>query len=187
MFRKWAIVPAIGMLAVTAACSSGSSTTINAAGVTGTAADAVAPASPSTCPAKSTRVFAKTSFVADIALAGGAFKRWIYTPAKDGRFKTGADGKVTGLVKAAAAGAFAVGRLDAAKSAAEANPSLCRALVTPMANFRAEVNGLITKAEDGAGAIEPSDVTSGASYLSDLHDAASHGGVPFADNENTSA
>ena len=31
--------------------------------------------------------FAKTEFVADAALAGGAFKRYIYTPAKDGKLK----------------------------------------------------------------------------------------------------
>jgi hypothetical protein len=57
-----------------------------------------------TCPTSSTVKFAKTKFVADAALAGGAFKRYIYTPAKDGKLKKGASGRVLALVKAAAAG-----------------------------------------------------------------------------------
>jgi hypothetical protein len=188
MFRKLAIILAIGLLAFTTACSSKTSST-NAAGATGTGNSVVATstATANACPTKNTKAFAKTRFVADIALAGGAFKRWIYTPAKDGKFKKGAPGKVTALIKAAAAGAFVVNRLDAAKSAAEANPTLCRVLVTPMANFRAEVTGLISKAKGGAGTINPSDVTSGGNYLTDLHSAASKGGAPFTDNENTNA
>jgi hypothetical protein len=186
MFRKLAIILAIGLLAFTAACSSKSSST-NAAGGTGTGTSVVATASANACPTKNTKAFAKTRFVTDIALAGGAFKRWIYTPAKDGKFKKGASGKVTALIKAAAAGAFVVNRLDAAKSAAEANPTLCRVLVTPMANFRAEVTGLISKAKGGAGTINPSDVTGGGNYLTDMHNAAKQGGAPFTDNENTNA
>jgi len=124
--------------------------------------------------------------VADIALAGGAFKRYIYTPAKAGAFQKGAPGKTAALVKAAAAGAFTINRLDAAKSAAEANPTLCKVLIAPLANFSAEVKGLIDKAKGGAGSISPSDVASGNDALSSLHSAASQGGAPFTDNLNAS-
>ena len=46
----------------------------------------------------SAQSFAKTKFVADVAIAGGAFKRYIYTPAKDGKFKKGANGRVSGYL-----------------------------------------------------------------------------------------
>lgn len=172
----------IGLLAFTAACSSHSSTTVNNAPAT--ASGAAAGATPGTCPTSNTKSFAKTRFVADIALAGGAFKRYIYTPAKAGKFKKGANGKVLALVKAAAAGAFTINRLNAAKDAAQANPTLCKLLAAPIAKFSAAVSGLVSKAKGGS--IDPSDVTSGNDFLSSLHGAASQGGAPFTDNTNAS-
>ena len=87
MFRKLSVILVIGLLAFTAACSSKSSTSTNAASATGVAASAAATSTPAACPTKNTESFAKTKFVADVAIAGGAFKRYIYTPAKDGKFK----------------------------------------------------------------------------------------------------
>jgi hypothetical protein len=186
MFRKLSIVLVIALIAFTAACSSSSSST-NAASGTGSGTSVVATATPNACPTKNAESFAKTRFVADIALAGGAFKRYIYTPAKAGKFKKGAKGKVVALVKAAAAGAFAVNRLDAAKTAAQDNPTLCKVLAAPLAKFSGAVSGLISKAKGGLGTINPSDVTSGDSFLSGLHNAASQGGAAFTDNTNTNA
>ena len=57
----------------------------------------------------------------------------------------GAHGRVRALVKAAAAGAFAVNRLDAAKSAAEANPTLCKLIIAPLASLKPSITGLISK------------------------------------------
>ena len=189
MFRKLSIILVIGLLAFAAACTSTSSTVSNAAaGATGSnVAAAPASATPGACPTSSTKSFAKTRFVADIALAGGAFKRYIYTPAKAGQFKKGADGKTKALIKAVAAGAFTLNRLNAAKNAAEADPTLCKVLAAPIANFTAEIHSLIDKAKGGAGSINPGDVTSSGSSLSDLHSAASQGGAAFTDNQNTSA
>lgn len=185
MFRKLSIIFIIALLAFTTACSSTSSTINsagNAAGASGTAAGMATPS----CPTKNTKAFAKTRFVADIALAGGAFKRWIYTPAKDGKFKKGTHGRITALIKAAAAGAFTINRLNAAKNAAEANPTLCKVIVAPIQKFSGAVSGLISKARGGTGSIDPSDVTSGDSLLSNLHSASSQGGAPFTDNLNAS-
>lgn len=184
MFRKLSIILVIGLLALTAACSS-SSTSTNAAAATGVAVSVAATATPGACPTKNTESFAKTKFVADVAIAGGAFKRYIYTPAKDGKFKKGANGRVLAFVKAAAAGALTVNRLEAAKTAAEANPTLCKLLAQPIAKFSAAVTGLIGKAKGGS--IDPSDVDNASSYLTDLHGAASQGGAAFTDNTNTSA
>jgi hypothetical protein len=180
MFRKLSFILVIALLAFTAACSSKSSSTNTASGTS-----VVATATPGACPSKNTESFAKTKFVADVALAGGAFKRYLYTPAKAGKFQKGAHGRILALVKAAAAGAFVINRLDAAKNAAEANPTLCKLLAAPVAKFSAAVSGLISKAKGGS--ISPSDVNSGNGFLSDLHGAASQGGAAFTDNTNTSA
>ena len=183
MFRKLSILLVIGLLAFTAACSSNSGSSTSAAPATGVAAAATS--APSACPTKNTESFAKTKFVADVAIAGGAFKRYIYTPAKDGKFKKGASGRVLAFVKAAAAGALTVNRLEAAKTAAQANPTLCKVLAEPIAKFSAAVSGLVSKAKGGS--IAPSDVDSASGYLSGLHGAASQGGAAFTDNTNTSA
>ena len=184
MFRKLSVILVIGLLALTAACSSKSSST-NAASATGAAASVAATSTPVACPTKNTESFAKTKFVADVAIAGGAFKRYIYTPAKDGKFKKGANGRVLAFVKAAAAGALTVNRLEAAKTAAQANPTLCKLLAEPIARFSAAVSGLIGKAKGGS--IDPSDVDNASGYLSNLHGAASQGGAAFTDNTSTSA
>jgi len=185
MLRQLSILFVIGLLAFTAACSSSASST-SAASAGGAGASAVATATPAACPTSNTKSFAKTRFVADVALAGGAFKRYIYTPAKSGKFQKGAKGKVTALIKAAAAGAFVVNRLNAAKNAAEANPTLCKLLAQPVAKFSAAVSGLVGQAKGGLGSINPSDVDGGNGALSDLHGAASQGGAAFTDNTNTS-
>ena len=184
MFRKLSVILVIGLLAFTAACSSKSSST-NAASATGAAASVAATSTPAACPTKNTESFAKTKFVADVAIAGGAFKRYIYTPAKDGKFKKGANGRVLAFVKATAAGALTVNRLEAAKTAAQANPTLCKLLAEPIARFSAAVSGLIGRAKGGS--IDPSDVDNASSYLTGLHGAASQGGAAFTDNTSTSA
>jgi hypothetical protein len=186
MFRKLSVILVIALLAFTTACSSKSSTT-NAASGAGAGASVIATSSAGVCPAKNTESFAKTRFVADVALAGGAFKRYIYAPAKAGKFQKGAKGKVVALIKGAAAGAFVINRLDAAKTAAQANPTLCKLLAAPVAKFSAAVSGLVGKAKGGVGTINPADVDGGNSFLSDVHSAASQGGAAFTDNTNTNA
>ena len=184
MLRKLSVVFVMALLAFTTACSSSSSSsssTSAAASGTGTAAAAAA----GTCPTGGNTVkFAKTKFVADAALAGGAFKRYIYTPAKDGKLKKGASGRVLALVKAAAAGAFVINRLKAAETAAQGNPTLCKVFVAPAAKFTAALTGLVGKAKSGG--IDPSDVDGASSALTDLHSAASSGGAGFTDNANAS-
>ena len=176
--RKLSVVFVMALLAFTTACSSSSSST-SAAG-TGTATAVAA----GTCPTSNTVKFAKTKFVADAALAGGAFKRYIYTPAKDGKLKKGGSGRVLALVKAAAAGAFVINRLKAAETAAQGNPTLCKVFVAPAQKFTAALTGLVGKAKSGG--INPSDVDGASSALTDLHSAATSGGAGFLDNANAS-
>jgi hypothetical protein len=176
--RKLSVVFVMALLAFTTACSSSSSST-SAAG-TGTATAVAA----GTCPTSNTVKFAKTKFVADAALAGGAFKRYIYTPARDGKLKKGAKGRILALVKAAAAGAFVINRLKAAETAAQGNPTLCKIFVAPAQKFTAALTALVGKAKSGG--INPSDVDGASSALTDLHSAATSGGAGFLDNANAS-
>jgi len=179
--RKLLVVFVMGLLALTVACSSSSSSTSASAAGTGTAAAVAA----GQCPTGGNTVkFAKTKFVADAALAGGAFKRYIYTPAKDGKLKKGASGRVLALVKAAAAGAFVINRLKAAETAAQGNPTLCKVFVAPAQKFTAALTGLVGKAKSGG--IDPSDVDGASSALTDVHNAATSGGAGFTDNPNAS-
>lgn len=182
MFRTVATAVAIALLALITACSSSSSSANSTTTANGAALGASASASPGTCPTSNTKSFAKTRFVADAALAGGAFKRYIYTPAKDGKFAKGAHGRVTTLIKAAAAGAFVINRLDAAKSAAEANPTLCKLIVAPLENLKSSITGLISKSKSGN--ISAGDVSNTSSLLENFRGAATQGGAGFTDNQN---
>jgi hypothetical protein len=178
VLRKLSIALVVALLAFTAACSSKSSSSNTAASGTGTAAAVAA----GTCPTSNTVSFAKTKFVADAALAAGAFKRYIYSPAKAGKLKKGAHGRVLALIKAAAAGAFVINRLHAAETAAQANPTLCKIFVAPARKFEAALSGLVGKAKSGS--IDPSDVDGASSVLTDLHSAATQGGAAFTANDN---
>lgn len=179
MYRKAAILLAIVLLAFTAACTSSRSSSVSAVRAAGTAAT-----SATSCPTSNTKSFAKTRFVADAALAGGAFKRYIYTPASEGKFSKGAHRRVLALAKAAAAGAFVINRLDAAKNAAQANPTLCKLIVAPLASLKASVTGLITKSKSGN--LTSSDVAGTSNQLEGFRNAATRGGAGFTDNTNVS-
>ncbi|GHD98235.1 hypothetical protein [Streptomyces alanosinicus] len=72
--------------------------------------------------------FAKTRFVANAGLAAGATYQWIVKPWKAGKFKKGAKGRRTALLKAGLAGAFTYNRLKAAQRNAQGDPTLSKAL-----------------------------------------------------------
>lgn len=188
MFRQAAIVVSIVLLAFTTACGShkSSSPTSSAGGSTaGSTAGAGAPVSSSQpCPTHNTKSFAKTRFVADAALAGGAFKHWIYTPMKEGKFQKGAHGRVGSIVKAVAAGAFTLNRLNAAKNSAAASPLLCKYTIAPITRLRSSISTIVHQGNHGMGSIDSSSVTSANSVLSQFHSGAASGGAGFTDNQN---
>ncbi|MET9547759.1 hypothetical protein ABZY36_21015 [Streptomyces sp. NPDC006627] len=72
--------------------------------------------------------FAKTRFVANAGLAAGATYQWIVKPYRAGKFKKGANGRTTALVKAGLAGAFTYNRLKAATKNAQGDPTLSKAV-----------------------------------------------------------
>lgn len=178
--RKLPVLLVIALLAFAVVACGPTSSGTSAAGTAG----ATVSASPGTCPTANTEAFAKTRFVADAALAGGAFKHYIYTPAREGKLRKGAHGRVLALIKAVAAGAFVIGRLHAAELAAQANPTLCKLLVAPAARFESAISSLIGRAQSGS--ISPGDVGSGSALLGDVHGAATQGGAGFTDNTSAS-
>jgi hypothetical protein len=181
MFRKAAIAVSIVLLAFTTACGSHKSASATSASGGATGAPV---SSSSVCPTKETKKFAKTLFVTDAALAGGAFKHWIYTPAKEGKFKKGAHGRIKSFIKAAAAGAFTLNRLNAVKKNAESDPLLCKATIGPITKFTSSIKNLVSGAKHGS--VDPSQVTSANSDLGSFHSDAAKQGNAFTDNQNAS-
>ncbi|MEU6603749.1 hypothetical protein ABZ922_01465 [Streptomyces shenzhenensis] len=94
-------------------------------------------ATPSPTTSAERQKFAKTRFVLNAGLAAGATYQWIVKPAREGKFKKGAHGRRTALVKGALAGAFAYNRLKAAVRNAKGDPALARALAPLTAGIAA--------------------------------------------------
>ena len=179
MFRKLLVIPVL--LGALGACgqSKDAATVGQASGtpVSPTVSPVSPSVSPSACPTKSTETLAKTRFVADAGLAFGAFNRWIWKPYQDGAFKSGADGRTEALVKAAAAGAFAVNRLNAARKLVNADPTLCKVLKAPMDALWSGLSALTAKLKSG----EFGDIGSVQSSLEELKSKASEAGVKISD------
>ncbi|MFW0788340.1 hypothetical protein [Gordonia sp. CPCC 205333] len=102
-----------------------------------------------TCPEKNTIKFAKTKFVTHAGLGFGAFHRWIYKPARNSGFKKGADGRIKAFVKAGAAALFVKREVRLASEDAKANPTLCKAVVSPLKSISDKISGAVTKAKSG--------------------------------------
>lgn len=92
------------------------------------------------CPAEAERKFAKTRFVADIAIAAGTFHRYIYRPYKEGKFEEGAEGRWTALAKAAGIAALDAKLVSNAIENAKADPTLCSALGEPLVRLQFHLN-----------------------------------------------
>jgi hypothetical protein len=119
--------------------------------------------------------FAKTKFLIHTGLAFGAFYRYIYTPFKDGKFRSGADGRRGALVKAGLAGLFAYHELKVARKDALASDTLRRYVVRPMDELLARLKPL-TDALKG-GSFDPGSIIGAAGAVSALSSAASRAGV----------
>ncbi|MEO5878083.1 MAG: hypothetical protein ABIS86_00060 [Streptosporangiaceae bacterium] len=187
MFRTLLVVP---LLAVSLVACGGSKDAVQPGSDPARSATATAAATMSTgasagssdgtatnCPAKATKSFAKTRFVADAGLAFGAFNQWILKPFRRGSFKSGASGRTTAIVKAGAAGLFAVNRLNAARKLVSADPTLCTYLKAPFDSMTNAVNDAITKLKSG----DTSAITGAGTSLEGLRKAAQDAGVNIKD------
>ncbi|MBL1081004.1 hypothetical protein JK359_03280 [Streptomyces actinomycinicus] len=168
------------LLAVSTACGSGDKTTGTKAAASAVAAADEATPSPSTSAER--QKFAKARFVANAGLAAGATYQWIVKPWKAGKFKKGAKGRKTALVKAGLAGAFAYNRLKAAQRNAQGDPALAKALA-PLAGGIEALKSLPAKLRQGDG--------SAASTFNDIigkvKDAGKDAGAPVQDQVPSSS
>ncbi|MEU8968794.1 hypothetical protein AB0D11_05870 [Streptomyces monashensis] len=148
-----ALTLSTALLAGTAACGTGEMTSTKDTKDTAAVRAVPAAAKPSPTSSAERQKLAKTRFVANAALAAGATYQWIVKPWKAGKFKKGAHGRRTALVKAALAGTFTYNRLKAAKRNAEGDPALAKALA-PLSSGIDALKNLPAKLKNGdAGAI----------------------------------
>lgn len=95
------------------------------------------------CPhGHTTKHFAKTRFVADVGLIAGSFHHWIWKPYKQGKFKSGADGRIKAILKAGATALFIHHMAGNALDNAKASPTLCKWVAQPLANLKAKLGNL---------------------------------------------
>jgi hypothetical protein len=116
--------------------------------------------------------FAKTKFVLHMGLAFGAFHRYVYKPYKAGAFRSGAQGRVKALLKAASGAVFAVHELKTARDDALSDSRL-RALAE-------KVEGLLSKLTSLGGSLKggvlhPAAIESAAAAVTSL--GAASGGL----------
>src|SRR4051812_42398697 len=185
MLRKTFVIIPIILLALTG-CSSKSKD----AAVTGAATTVGAPAAPAAtptdgsmtpqaCPTAQTRKFAKTRFITNAGLAAGAFKRYIYSPYRNGSFKSGAKGQKRAIVKAAAAGLFTLDQIRRARANVQADPTLCKALSAPMQRLSAAMRGMVDKLKRGE--IDPTAIGAASGALESTRGTAGSAGAGFRD------
>ncbi|MEV4253901.1 hypothetical protein AB0J52_12130 [Spirillospora sp. NPDC049652] len=135
--------------------------------------------SPAACPSEATKKFAKTRFVTDAGLAFGAFHRWIYKPWQAGTFKSGADGRKKAIVKAAAAGAFTLNRLNAGRKLVDADPTLCKTLKQPLDSLKNSLSGLTAKLKSGNA--DPGEIGSVGGAVEKFRQEAAQNGTNIKD------
>ncbi|WP_335932047.1 hypothetical protein [Streptomyces sp. PTD5-9] len=121
---------------------------------------------------------AKTRFVANAGLAAGATYQWIVKPYRAGKFKKGADGRTSALVKAGLAGGFAYNRLKAATANAKGDPLLSKA-VAPLTSGIDSLKGLGEKLRRGQAS--ESDVGAFENVINNIKGAGHSAGVDVKD------
>lgn len=132
------------------ACGSSSSSTPAAAPTAQSASASPQTGSPSaaSCASVGTRKIPKTRLLADLALAYGAFHRYLYRPYQAGTFRKGADGRVKAIIKAGLATAAIIKLLSNAEKNAAADPTLCK-FVPSMGTIKASLGSLAAKIRGG--------------------------------------
>ena len=92
--------------------------------------------------------------LADLALAYGAFHRYLYRPYQAGMFRKGADGRVKAIIKAGLATAAIIKLLSNAEKNAAADPTLCK-FVPSMGTIKASLGAWRPR----SGAVPPRQAT----------------------------
>jgi hypothetical protein len=122
--------------------------------------------------------FAKTKFVLHAGLAFGAIHRYIYKPLRAGALHSGAPGRVTVLLKGAAAAIFAVHELRLAHDDALSS-DLLRPLTNKVDGLTSKLTGLVGGLKNGS--INPAAILSASGATDALGSASSGLGVGIKD------
>ncbi len=122
--------------------------------------------------------FAKTKFVLHMGLAFGAIHRYIYKPLRNGALRRGAPGRVTVLLKGAAAAVFAVHELRVAHDDALAS-NLLRPLANKVDSLGGKLSGLVNGLKSGS--VNPAAILSSSGAADALGSASSGLGVGIKD------
>jgi hypothetical protein len=130
------------------------------------------------CSKVGTKKLAKTRFLLHAGLGIGAFRHWVYTPFKAGKFNKGAKGRVKTMVKAGAATLFALHQLKTAKKFAEADKTLCK-LVAPIDKLTASLPGLGSGLK--AGKLDSNGISTTATNVASLKGSATKLGSPITE------
>jgi len=121
---------------------------------------------------------AKTRFLLHAGLGIGAFRHWVYTPFKAGKFNKGQKGRVKTMVKAGAAALFALHQLKTAKKFAEADKTLCK-LVAPIDKLTASLPGLGSGLKSGN--LDSNGISTTATNVASLKGSATKLGSPITE------
>lgn len=144
---------------------------------TGSGADA-APIDTS-CPTSNTTPFAKTKFVAHLALGFGAFHRYLYKPFRAGTFSKGAKGRIAAFVKAGLAALFIKREIRLATVDVKANPTLCHAIAAPLGQLGDTLHAAVDKLKGG----DASGITNASTLVSSIEDTAQRNGAPIQEDD----
>ena len=123
--------------------------------------------------------FAKTKFLLHSGLAIGAFHRYIYKPYQQGQFKKGAPHRTKALVKAGAAGLFAVHELKVARKDALSDDHL-RPLVNKLDGLTGKLGSLAAALK--AGSFNPTDLVGAATAVTGFGKDSSSAGATIKEH-----
>jgi uncharacterized protein YceK len=179
-----ALILTVGLVAGcgTVSSSSSSSQPASTAAPAGTSATGSNTAAVGTCPTSNTTAFAKTKFVLHAGLAFGAFHRYLYKPFRAGEFSSGAHGRILRFVKAGLAVVFIEHELRLTGQDAQANPTLCKLIASPLRSLSADVSGAVSGLRGGSTAA----IQGAESSLGSITSLAKSKGASIVDNATSS-
>jgi hypothetical protein len=171
MRKASGFIAAVLLLVALVGCSSNTKTH-TAASTTHIHTTAVA------CSKVGTKKLAKTRFLLHAGLGIGAFRHYVYTPFKAGKFDKGAKGRTKSMVIAGAATLFALYQLKTAKGFAEADKTLCK-LVAPIDKLTASMPGLGSGLKSGK--LDSTGISTTATNVASLKGSATKLGSPISE------
>ena len=130
------------------------------------------------CSKVGTKKLAKTRFLLHAGLGIGAFRHYVYTPFKAGKFNKGATGRTKSMVIAGAATLFALHQLKTAKNFAESDKTLCK-LVAPIDKLTASMPVLGSGLKSGK--LDSNGISTTATNVASLKGSATKLGAPITD------